>query len=46
MTLQRCDRILVLDEGMLVGEGSHEELLSSNEWYRYLVEAEEAGRTE
>lgn len=44
-TLQRCDRILVLDEGMLVGEGRHEELLDANERYSHLVKAEKTGRT-
>lgn len=42
-TLEKCDRILVLDDGVLVGEGSHQELLRENRVYRQLVEAGENG---
>jgi ATP-binding cassette subfamily B protein len=43
-TLERCDRILVLDDGLLVAEGTHEELMRQSEGYRRLVEAEEESR--
>ena len=31
------DRILVLEEGKVVGDGTHEELLSSNKVYREIA---------
>ncbi|OPY89240.1 MAG: putative ABC transporter ATP-binding protein [Syntrophaceae bacterium PtaU1.Bin231] len=36
-TVADCDRILVLNENRLVAEGTHEELLRTNEHYRQLV---------
>jgi len=36
-TIMRADRILVMDEGRIVGSGSHAELLVSNETYREIV---------
>lgn len=35
-----ADRILVLDEGMISGFGTHEELLKTNEIYRSVAEAQ------
>ncbi len=32
--MRDCDKILVLDDGRLVGAGTHEELLRNNEIYR------------
>ena len=32
--MKNADEILVLDKGCLVGKGTHDELLSSNEIYR------------
>ena len=39
-TIRGVDRILVLDDGALVGEGNHEELLQRNDLYRRFVELE------
>lgn len=35
-----CDRILVLEEGKITGNGSHKELIKENELYRTLYEAQ------
>ncbi|MDR3558370.1 MAG: ABC transporter ATP-binding protein [Candidatus Pacebacteria bacterium] len=36
-TVRDADKIFVFDEGKIVGQGSHEELLRSNEYYQRLV---------
>ena len=36
-TIMKADRILVMDEGRIVGSGTHRELLNSNETYREIV---------
>jgi ATP-binding cassette subfamily B multidrug efflux pump len=36
-TIMKADRILVMDEGRIVGSGTHVELLESNETYREIV---------
>jgi ATP-binding cassette subfamily B multidrug efflux pump len=36
-TIRDADRIVVLDEGRVVGEGTHHELMSDNETYREIV---------
>ncbi|MFF8502039.1 ABC transporter ATP-binding protein [Streptomyces anulatus] len=36
-TIRDADRILVLDEGRVVGTGTHHELMDSNETYREIV---------
>lgn len=40
-TIRRADTILVLDEGRLVGQGTHEELLASCQMYRSFLATEE-----
>ena len=40
-TARRCDRIYVLDEGRLVGEGTHEELLAACQVYREICLSQE-----
>lgn len=39
-TVMDADRIIVLDEGQIVGMGTHKELLSSNEVYREIVSSQ------
>jgi ATP-binding cassette subfamily B protein len=36
-TIRSADRILVMDDGRMVGLGTHEELLATNETYREIV---------
>jgi ATP-binding cassette, subfamily B, multidrug efflux pump len=36
-TIRNADRIIVLDSGCVVGEGTHGELMASNETYREIV---------
>lgn len=38
-TIARADRIIVLDNGIIVGQGRHEELLLNNQPYRELLRA-------
>ncbi len=37
-TVKDADKIFVFDEGKVVGEGTHEELLRANEYYQRLVQ--------
>ena len=39
-TIVDADRIIVLEDGRMVGIGTHEELLASNETYREIVESQ------
>ncbi len=39
-TIQHADQILVLDHGRIVGAGTHDELVETNETYREIVESQ------
>jgi ATP-binding cassette subfamily B multidrug efflux pump len=39
-TISTADNILVLEDGEIVGSGSHEELLVSNETYAEIVQSQ------
>lgn len=39
-TIINCDRILLIDEGKIIAEGTHEELLKNNKQYKELYESE------
>ena len=39
-TVKECDKIYVLDEGKIVGEGTHSELLKNNDYYQRLYKKE------
>jgi ATP-binding cassette subfamily B protein len=39
-TIIDADQIFVLEDGAIVGRGTHDELLSSNDTYREIVESQ------
>ncbi|MGC5171828.1 ABC transporter ATP-binding protein [Micromonospora sp. DT81.3] len=39
-TITEADRIVVLEDGQMVGHGTHEELLNTNETYREIVQSQ------
>lgn len=39
-TIRHADQIIVLDSGRIVGHGTHDELVESNETYREIVESQ------
>lgn len=42
-SIQNCDRIIVLDNGLVNGFGTHEELLANNDIYREVYESQTSG---
>lgn len=42
-SIQDTDRILVMDDGKIVGAGTHEELLQTNDIYREIYEVQQKG---
>ncbi len=42
-SVQGADKILVIDDGKIAGEGTHSELLESNEIYREIFETQQKG---
>jgi ATP-binding cassette subfamily B protein len=40
-TVKKLDKIILLEEGRLIGFGSHEELLASNSVYQDMVKHQE-----
>lgn len=39
-TIREADTIIVMDDGRIVGQGTHDDLLESNETYRQIVESQ------
>mgnify|MGYP001724179973 CR=1 FL=1 len=42
--MKKADRIIVLNEGKIVGDGTHKQLLESNEYYRALQTRKSASK--
>ena len=42
-TIKQCDRILVLDEGKIVEDGTYDELLAAGGFFAELVERQRVG---
>jgi ATP-binding cassette subfamily B multidrug efflux pump len=42
-SVRHADRIIVLEDGKIIGSGTHEELLSGNEIYREIYESQKEG---
>jgi ABC-type multidrug transport system fused ATPase/permease subunit len=40
-TINACDQILVLNENQLVASGSHQDLIESNDYYRFIASKQE-----
>ena len=40
-TIRQCDRILVLDQGKIIEEGSYDELIADNGFFASLVERQQ-----
>ena len=42
-TIKQCDRIIVLDKGNIIEDGTYEELISQNGYFAELVERQQIG---
>ena len=42
-TIRNCDRILLMDEGRIVSEGSYDEMMKKSDMFRELVERQRLG---
>ncbi len=40
-TLKLCDRIVIMERGKIIGEGTHEHLLHTNDYYRVINEIQD-----
>ena len=43
LSIKDCDMILILDDGKIIGQGTHDELLKTSDVYRELVETQLGG---
>ena len=43
LSIMDCDKIIVLDKGMIIGEGTHEELTENCKVYREIYETQTGG---
>ena len=44
-TIALADRVVLLDEGRIVAEGTHDELLATSERYRQVLAQADGGRS-
>ena len=44
-TIKQCDRIIVLDKGNIIEDGTYEELIKNNGYFAELVERQQIGET-
>ena len=42
-TIKQCDRIIVLDKGHIIEDGSYDELIEKNGYFAELVERQQVG---
>ena len=42
-SVEKCDRIIVMDNGCINGFGTHEELMAGNDIYREVYESQNGG---
>ena len=44
-TIKQCDRIIVLDKGHIIEDGTYDELIAQNGYFAELVERQQVGST-